>query len=202
MKKLCFRGMTMGSSHTSMGSPASLANSARVHGRLGRRGKRPPPRCARPTPSTRNARRRFCPRCSSSDAVSHAPDPGHHTMAAAQCPVAQLHLRVRAFRSRSNDDLDQPAIGWLAVRGADRVRVSALRDRVPERFGRRPVLGAGRSLPSWLDTDVVNHRVRSPPSSGRCNNQSWPNPRCGPPIATISAAILLAAIYGMLSGRG
>ncbi len=126
---------------------------------------------------------------------ANAPDPVTPLWRAAQ--VFRLFSCVYAlgFQIAVNDDLERPAIGWLLfavlIAWSVTCAVAYLKG-----FGRRP---------AWVLAELVvvvalvlsTFYVAS--EQWALNNQSWPTTLWAT-NATISAAILLGPIYGMLSG--
>lgn len=124
-----------------------------------------------------------------------APDPVTPLWRAAQVYRLLSCIYALGFQIAVNDDLDRPAIGWLLfavlIAWSLACAVAYLKG-----FGRRLVWVLAELVvvvALMLSTDLV----ASEPWA--LNNQSWPTTLWAT-NATISAAILLGPIYGMLSG--
>jgi signal transduction histidine kinase len=126
---------------------------------------------------------------------AHPPDPVTPLWRAAQVFRLLSCLYALGFQIAINDDLDRPAIGWLLfavlIAWSVACAVAYLKG-----FGRRRV---------WVFAEVgvvvalmlSNQLVAS--DQWALNNQSWPTTLWAT-NATISAAILLGPISGMLAG--
>lgn len=124
-----------------------------------------------------------------------APDPVTPLWRAAQVYRLLSCIYALGFQIAVNDDLDRPAIGWLLfavlIAWSLACAVAYLKG-----FGRRLVWVLAELVvvvALMLSTDLV----ASEPWA--LNNQSWPTTLWAT-NATISAAILLGPIYGMLGG--
>lgn len=123
------------------------------------------------------------------------PDPAAPLWRAAQVFRLLSCIYALGFHIAVNDDLDRPAVGWLLF--AVLIAWSAVcAIAYLKGFGRRP---------AWVLAELVvvvalmlsTEFVAS--DQWALNNQSWPTTLWAT-NATISAAILLGPIYGMLSG--
>ncbi len=124
-----------------------------------------------------------------------APDPATPLWRAAQVFRLLSCIYALGFQIAVNDDLDRPAIGWLlfAVLIAWSIACAAAYLRG---FGRRLVWVVAELVvvvALMLSTEFVASEQWA------LNNQSWPTTLWAT-NATISAAILLGPIYGMLGG--
>jgi signal transduction histidine kinase len=124
-----------------------------------------------------------------------APDPVTPLWRAAQVFRLLSCLYALGFQIAVNDDLDRPAIGWLLF--AVLITWSAAcAFAYLEGFGRRLTWVLAELVvvvALMLSTEFVASEQWA------LNNQSWPTTLWAT-NATISAAILLGPIYGMLSG--
>ncbi len=125
----------------------------------------------------------------------NAPDPVTPLWRAAQVFRLLSCIYAFGFQIAINDDLDRPAIGWLLfavlIGWSIACAVAYLNG-----FGRRPVWVLAElaiAVALMLSTEFVAS------AQWALNNQSWPTTLWAT-NATISAAILLGPIYGMLSG--
>jgi signal transduction histidine kinase len=126
---------------------------------------------------------------------ANAPDPATPLWRAAQVFRLLSCIYALGFQIAVNGDLDRPAVGWLlfAVLIAWSVACAVAY-----------LQGSGRRL-AWVLAEIVvvvalmlsTELVAS--EQWALNNQSWPTTLWAT-NATISAAILLGPIYGMLSG--
>ena len=124
-----------------------------------------------------------------------APDPATPLWRAAQVFRLLSCIYALGFQIAINDDLDRPAIGWLLfavlIAWSVACAVAYLKG-----FGRRPAWVLAELaivVALMLSTEFVASEQWA------LNNQSWPTTLWAT-NATISAAILLGPIYGMLSG--
>ena len=126
---------------------------------------------------------------------ANAPDPATPLWRAAQVFRLLSCLYALGFQIAVNDDLDRPAIGWLLF---------AVLIAWSGACAFAYLQGFGRRL-TWVLAEIVvvvalmlsTELVAS--EQWALNNQSWPTTLWAT-NATISAAILLGPIYGMLSG--
>ncbi|WP_206428716.1 MacS family sensor histidine kinase [Mycolicibacterium stellerae] len=123
------------------------------------------------------------------------PDPASPLWRAAQVFRLLSCIYALGFQVAVNDDLDRPAIGWLLfavlIGWSAACAVAYLNG-----FGRRPAWVLAELaivVALMLSTEFVASEQWA------LNNQSWPTTLWAT-NATISAAILLGPIYGMLSG--
>jgi signal transduction histidine kinase len=123
------------------------------------------------------------------------PDPASPLWRAAQVFRLLSCLYALGFQIAVNDDLDRPAIGWLLfavlVGWSIACAIAYLNG-----FGRRP-LWVLAELAIVVALMLSSGFVAS--DQWALDNQSWPTTLWAT-NATISAAILLGPIYGMLSG--
>jgi signal transduction histidine kinase len=124
-----------------------------------------------------------------------APDPVAPLWRAAQVFRLFSCIYALGFQIAVNDDLDRPAIGWLLfavlIGWSIACGVAYLKG-----FGQRPAWVLAELavvVALMLSTEFVAS------DQWALNNQSWPTTLWAT-NATISAAILLGPIYGMLSG--
>src|SRR6476661_2060598 len=192
-EKACLRRHDDGGGHPRDGFRPRGRQSTRLHGRRYRRGERPPARCAR-QPATRTH-----------EGVSvqgplalmpaSTPDPVTPLWRAAQVFRLLSCLYALGFQIAITHDLDRPAIGWLLfavlVGWSIACAIAYLNG-----FGRRSAWVLAELaivVALMLSTEFVAS------DQWALNNQSWPTTLWAT-NATISAAILLGPIYGMLSG--
>jgi signal transduction histidine kinase len=124
-----------------------------------------------------------------------APDPVTPLWRAAQVFRLLSCIYALGFQIAINDDLDRPAIGWLLFAVLIAWSIAC---------GFAYLTGFGRRL-AWVMAELAiavalmlsTELVAS--EQWALNNQSWPTTLWAT-NATISAAILLGPIYGMLSG--
>lgn len=123
------------------------------------------------------------------------PDPATPLWRAAQVFRLLSCLYALGFQIAVNDDLDRPAIGWLLFSVLIAWSVACAVAYLSG-FGRRTVWVIAELVvvvALMLSTDVVAS------DQWALNNQSWPTTLWAT-NATISTAILLGPIHGMLSG--
>ena len=126
---------------------------------------------------------------------ARAPDPATPLWRAAQVFRLLSCVYALGFQIAVNDDLERPAVGWLlfAVLIAWSIACAAA---YLNGFGRRPAWVLAELaivVALMLSTEFVASEQWA------LNNQSWPTTLWAT-NATISVAILLGPIYGMLSG--
>ena len=189
MKKLAERRHDDGGRHPRDGVRPGGRRPAGVHGRRRRRGERTSPRGAG-QPETRTDEG-----LSVQGAVVREPDPATPLWRAAQVFRLLSCIYALGFQIAINPDLDHPAIGWLLfavlIGWSAACAVAYLQG-----FGRRP---------AWVLAEIVvvvalmlsTEFVAS--EQWALDNQSWPTTLWAT-NATISAAILMGPIPGMLTG--
>lgn len=124
-----------------------------------------------------------------------APDPATPLWRAAQVFRLLSCLYALGFQIAVNDDLDHPAIGWLLFAVLVGWSVACAYAYL-DGFGRRlawVIAELAIVVALMLSTEFVAS------DQWALNNQSWPTTLWAT-NATISAAILLGPIYGMLAG--